>query len=61
MTRMRGGNVQIWATVSVDLSNEIDEIAEREKRKKTEMVAILIESAIKERKRRRNGKAKSNT
>ena len=53
MARARGDNVQVWATVSTEISDEIDEMAERERRKKTEMVALLIESAIKERKRKR--------
>lgn len=56
MARVRGDNVQVWATVSAEISDEIDEMAERERRKKTEMVAVLIESAIKERKRKRIGK-----
>lgn len=60
MARVRGDNVQIWATVSAEIGEEIEEIAEREKRKKTEMVAILIENALKERKRKRkNAKEES--
>ena len=53
MTRVRGENVQIWATVSTEVNEDLEKIAERESRKKTEVVAILVESAIKERKRKR--------
>jgi hypothetical protein len=56
MTRVRGDNVQVWATVSMEVNDELEKISERESRKKTEVVAILIEKAIKERKRNRKGK-----
>ena len=61
MARLRGDNVQVWATVSPEINDEIERIAERESRKKTEVVAMLIERAIKERQRqrRKNGKEES--
>lgn len=58
MTRIRGVNVQVWGTVSQEISEEIDRIAERDRRKKTEVVAMLIESALKERTRQRKKNAK---
>lgn len=58
MTRERGTNVQVWGTVSKEISDEIDQIAERERRKKTEVVTMLIENALKERIRQRKKNAK---
>lgn len=53
MPRIRGMNVQIWGTVSQEIADEIDKIAERERRKKTDVVAMLVENALKERQRQR--------
>jgi metal-responsive CopG/Arc/MetJ family transcriptional regulator len=58
MPRIRGANVQIWGTVSQETADEIDEIAERERRKKTDVVAMLIENALKERRRQRKKNSK---
>ena len=52
---------QICTTVSADLFKEISELAEKENRKLAPMAAILLENAMKERKRKRSGKAKNNT
>lgn len=58
MPRMRGVNVQIWGTVSQEIADEIDKIAERERRKKTDVVAMLVENALKERIRQRKKNSK---
>lgn len=58
MTRARGANVQIWGTVSQEIADEIDKIAERERRKKTDVVSMLIENALKERMRQRKKNSK---
>lgn len=58
MPRERGSNVQIWGTVSREVADEIDKIAERERRKKTDVVTMLIENALKERMRQRKKNSK---
>lgn len=45
--------IQIWPSVSPETYKEIDEMAKKENRKFNDMAAILIEIAIKERKRKR--------
>jgi hypothetical protein len=50
--------VQVWPSISKTTWDEIDGMAKGERRKFNDMVAILIENAVKERKRkRRNVKA----
>ncbi len=46
-------NPQVSATVDPDLYQEIDEMAKKNNRTLSKMVAILLESAVKERKRKR--------
>lgn len=53
MGRERCEKHQVWATVDNVIYNDIEYLAKKEKRKVTQMVAILIESAVNERKRKR--------
>jgi hypothetical protein len=45
--------VRVWPALDEAVYQDLDEIAKDEKRKPSEMAAILIENAIKERKRKR--------
>ncbi len=47
--------IQIWPSLDPEIHKELTEMAEKEKRKVPDMAAILIELAIKEKKRRRKG------
>lgn len=53
------GKVQLWPSVKQEVYDEIESLSIKENRKVNEMAAILLENAIKERKRKRNGKAKN--
>ncbi len=53
-------NPQVSATIASDLHKEIAELAEKENRSISAMVALLLQQAVKERNRKRNGK-KANT
>jgi hypothetical protein len=44
---------QLSASVEPDLYDEVDEMAKKEERSLSEMTAILIKNAVKERKRKR--------
>lgn len=48
--------IQVWPSIKQSTWNEIEDMAKREQRKFNDMVAVLIESAVKERKRNRKGK-----
>jgi len=52
--------VQVFACVAPELSNQIKEEAERDNRSVSQMVAILLQQAIKEKTRKRANK-ESNT
>lgn len=58
MTRIRGKKIQVWGSIDEDVYAEIEKMAAKEHRKETQMVAILIEYAVKERKRSRKKNAK---
>lgn len=45
--------IRVWPALEEAVYQDLEEIAKAEKRKPSEMAAILIESAIKERKRKR--------
>lgn len=45
---------QICSTIDGDLHQEIQEMADKEGRKLAQMAAILLQQAVKERKRQRN-------
>jgi hypothetical protein len=51
---------RVWPKLSGEVYSDLDVFAKEEKRTASEMAAIFIENAIKERKRKRNGK-KDNT
>lgn len=46
-------NIQIHVTVPEDLSAEISRIADRDKRSFSQTVALLLQSAVKERNRKK--------
>lgn len=48
--------IQVWPSICQSTWNEIAEMAKKEHRKFNDMVAILIESAVKERMRNRRKK-----
>lgn len=52
---------QVSATIDPDLYKEIADMADKNDRTISKMVAILLEQAVKERKRNRHGKAKNNS
>lgn len=52
---MESKKTQICATIPVDLIEKINKEATKENRTFSNMVAILLERAIKERERKRNG------
>lgn len=52
---------RVWPALTDDVYNDLWDFAKEEKRTASEMAAIFIENAIKERKRKRNGKAKDNS
>lgn len=43
---------QVWATLEEDIYAEVEAMAEREQRKMTDMIAILVKLAVKERNRK---------
>lgn len=45
--------VQMWPLVRKEIYDEIEQMAAKENRKVNEMAAILLENAVKERKRKR--------
>lgn len=47
---------RISGYISDELYSEIEEIAEREQRKVTPMISLLLQSAVKEKNRKRNAK-----
>jgi hypothetical protein len=47
---------QISATIEPSLYDEIDKMATKERRSVSEMAAILLENAVKERNRKKKGK-----
>ncbi len=46
---------QVWATLKEEIYDQVDKMAKSERRPVTQMVAILIENAIKERQRKKKG------
>jgi CRISPR/Cas system-associated endonuclease/helicase Cas3 len=56
-----GRSPQVSATIPQELNDEIVDMAEKNDQTVSKMVAILLAQAVKERKRKRNGKAKNNT
>lgn len=44
---------QIWPNLRIEVFNDLKEIADKENRTEAQMAEILIENAIKERKRKR--------
>ncbi len=48
--------VRVWGYIPEELHSEILEIAKREQRKETNVISLLLQSAVKERLRKRNGK-----
>jgi hypothetical protein len=48
--------IQVWPSIRQSTWNEIEEMAKKERRKFNDMVAVLIENAVKERKRKRRTK-----
>ncbi len=52
---MKRKNPQLSATVDSEIYSEVESMAQREDRSLSEMTAILIRQAVKERKRKRNG------
>lgn len=53
---------RVWPVLTEDVYSDLLKIASEERRKPSEMAAILIENAIKERKRKRkNAKEDSST
>lgn len=46
---------QVWATISDEMYQQLVIMAENERRKLTQMAAILLENAIKERQRKKKG------
>ena len=52
---------RVWPILSDEVYADLVIYAAEEKRKLSEMAAIFIENAIKEKKRKRSGKAKDNT
>ena len=53
MQETQQDNVRVWPSLSKEVFNDLKDFAEEEKRKPSEMAAIFIENAIKERKRKR--------
>lgn len=49
---------QVWATLSDEMYQQLEAMAIEERRKMTQMAAILLENAIKERQRKRKKSAK---
>ncbi len=47
---------RIWGYVPEELYNDIQEIADREFRKFNPMITLLLQLAVKEKNRKRNGK-----
>lgn len=47
---------RIWGYVPEELYNDIQEIADREFRKLNPMITLLLQLAVKEKNRKRNGK-----
>lgn len=47
--------IQVWPSIKQSTWNEIEDMAKKEQRKFNDMVALLIENAVKERKRKRKG------
>ena len=45
--------IQVWPSIKQSTWNEIEDMAKKEQRKFNDMVAVLIENAVKERKRKR--------
>lgn len=52
---------RISGYITDDLYKSIEEIAERENRKITPVISLLLHQAVKERLRKRNGRQKGNT
>lgn len=62
MQEKQDERVRIWPSLTEDVFSDLVIFANEEKRKPSEMAAIFIENAIKERKRRRkNGKPEDNS
>jgi hypothetical protein len=47
---------RVWGYISDELNNELLEIAEREQRKLANVISLLLQQAVKERTRKRNGR-----
>lgn len=47
---------RIWSYIPDELHSEIEEIAKRESRKLNAMITLLLQLAVKEKNRKRNGK-----
>ena len=52
---------RVWPSLPREVYDDLLEFAKDDRRTPSEMAAIFIENAIKERKRKRNGKTKDNT
>jgi hypothetical protein len=57
---MYKGMHRVWGYISDELNTELLEIADREQRKLANVISLLLQQAVKERNRKRNGK-KANT
>lgn len=53
MSMVEEAKVQVWPSINKATWDEIDAMAKNERRKFNDMVAVLIENAVKERKRKR--------
>lgn len=61
MQQIQETKKRVWPALTDEVYADLIIYAAEEKRKLSEMAAIFIENAIKERKRKRNGKTKDNT
>jgi hypothetical protein len=50
------GMVRVWGYVPEEINNEIENMAAKEQRKVANLISLLLQSAVKERLRKRNGK-----
>jgi len=50
---------QVFATIEQELYDQIEELARKNDRNLSQMVALLLQQAVKEKTRKRHGKAKN--
>ena len=52
-------NIQVCATISKELNDEVVELSQKENRTFSQMVSLLLQLAVKEKTRKRNGRKSS--